>query len=90
LEGVDEYSRNCKSTSGCSGAVGNGMEAVRRMKDANVGAVVVLDGEVLQRMFSERDLMLRIVLGKKDPEKTAVQGCDDNRLHRNPQGHATR
>jgi CBS domain-containing protein len=48
-------------------------EAVRRMKDANVGAVVVLDGEVLQGMFSERDVMLRIVLERKDPEKTTVK-----------------
>lgn len=49
------------------------MDAVRRMKDANVGAVVVLDGEVLQGMFSERDVMLRIVLEKRDPEKTRVK-----------------
>jgi CBS domain-containing protein len=49
------------------------MEAVRRMKDANVGAVAVLDGEVLQGMFSERDVMLRIVLEKRDPETTMVK-----------------
>jgi CBS domain-containing protein len=49
------------------------MDAVRRMKDANVGAVVVLDGEVLQGMFSERDVVLRIVLEKKDPEKTTLK-----------------
>jgi CBS domain-containing protein len=49
------------------------MEAVRKMNDANVGAVVVLDAGVLQGMFSERDVMLRIVLEKKDPEKTAVK-----------------
>ena len=49
------------------------MDAVRRMKEANVGAVVVLDGEVLQGMFSERDVMLRIVLEKRDPEKTTVK-----------------
>jgi CBS domain-containing protein len=44
-------------------------EAVRRMKDANVGAVVVLDGEVLQGMFSERDALLRIVLEKRIPKR---------------------
>jgi CBS domain-containing protein len=49
------------------------MEAVRRMKDTNVGAVVVSENGVLQGMFSERDVMLRIVLEKKDPEKTAVK-----------------
>ena len=49
------------------------MEAVRTMNDANVGAVVVLNGGVLQGMFSERDVMLRIVLEKRDPEKTMVK-----------------
>jgi CBS domain-containing protein len=49
------------------------MEAVNRMKENNVGAVAVLDTGVLQGMFSERDAMLRIVLTKKDPEKTAVK-----------------
>jgi CBS domain-containing protein len=49
------------------------MEAVRRMKDTNVGALVVLENGVLQGMFSERDVMLRIVLEKRDPEKTAVK-----------------
>ena len=49
------------------------LEAVRRMKDADVGAVVVLDGEKLQGMFSERDVMLRIVLEGRDPETTMVK-----------------
>jgi len=49
------------------------LEAVRRMKDANVGAVVVLDGEILHGMFSERDVMLRIVLEGKNPETTMVK-----------------
>jgi len=48
------------------------LEAVKRMKDANVGAVVVLDGEVLQGMFTERDVMLRIVLEGRDPRTTRV------------------
>ena len=49
------------------------MEAVRKMKEVNVGAVIVLDNGVLQGMFSERDVMLRIVFEKKDPEKTRVK-----------------
>jgi CBS domain-containing protein len=49
------------------------MEAVRKMRDANVGAVVVLDGGELQGMFSERDVLLRIVLEKRDPETTVVK-----------------
>jgi CBS domain-containing protein len=49
------------------------MEAVRKMNDANVGAVVVLDGGVVRGMFSERDIMLRIVLENKDPRTTLVK-----------------
>ena len=49
------------------------MEAARKMNDANVGAVVVFDGEVLRGMFSERDVMLRIVLENKDPQTTVVK-----------------
>jgi CBS domain-containing protein len=49
------------------------MDAVRKMRDANVGAVVVLDGGELQGMFSERDVLLRIVLEKRDPETTVVK-----------------
>ena len=49
------------------------MEAARKMNDANVGAVVVLDGGVVQGMFSERDVMLRIVLENKDPQTTVVK-----------------
>jgi CBS domain-containing protein len=49
------------------------LEAVRRMKAANVGAVAVVDDGTLQGMFSERDVMLRVVLEKKDPERTAVK-----------------
>ena len=49
------------------------MDGVKKMRDANVGAVVVLDNGVLQGMFSERDVMLRIVLEKRDPEKTKVK-----------------
>src|SRR5262245_7353836 len=68
-----EYSQNRQSTSGCGLAVYQRHGSVKKMKDANVGAVVVLDKGVLQGMFSERDVMLRIVFEKKDPEKTAVK-----------------
>ena len=51
------------------------MEAIRRMEKADIGAVVVLDGnDQLQGTFTERDVMLRIVLPKKDPETTEMSG----------------
>jgi CBS domain-containing protein len=49
------------------------MEAVRKMKDNEIGAVAVLDDGILRGMFSERDVMLRIVLEKKNPAKTTVR-----------------
>jgi CBS domain-containing protein len=49
------------------------MEAVRTMDQESIGAVVVMDGNVLVGMFSERDLMLRVVFEKRDPEQTQIR-----------------
>ena len=48
------------------------MEAVRTMDQESIGAVAVTDGNVLVGIFSERDLMLRVVSGKRDPEHTRI------------------
>jgi CBS domain-containing protein len=48
------------------------MDAAKRMKDSNVGAVAVLDREVLKGIFSERDLMLRVVLEHRNANETRV------------------
>jgi len=44
----------------------------RRMADVHVGAIVVLRDGQLRGVFSERDLMLRVVLQRLDPEDTPV------------------
>lgn len=50
------------------------MKAIRKMEKVGVGAVVVLDeNERLQGTFTERDVMLRIVLDRKDPETTDMK-----------------
>ena len=46
---------------------------VRRMAEIHVGAILVLEGEQLRGVFSERDLMKRVVLERLDPEVTAVK-----------------
>jgi CBS domain-containing protein len=46
---------------------------VRRMAEIHVGAILVLEGEQLRGVFSERDLMRRVVLEKLDPESTPVK-----------------
>ena len=46
---------------------------VRRMAEIRVGAILVFEGEQLRGVFSERDLMKRVVLERLDPELTLVK-----------------
>jgi CBS domain-containing protein len=48
------------------------MEAVQIMDRESIGAVAVVQGNRLVGMFSERDLMLRVVSERQDPERTLV------------------
>ena len=48
------------------------LEAVRRMDEANTGSVVVLEKTRLVGIFTERDLMRRVVLPRRDVESTRV------------------
>ncbi len=48
-------------------------DVVRQMAEYQVGAILVLDGETLKGVFSERDLMKRVVLARLDPERTLVR-----------------
>jgi CBS domain-containing protein len=47
-------------------------QVARRMADLHVGAILVLNGEKLRGVFSERDLMKRVVLESRDPSVTPV------------------
>jgi CBS domain-containing protein len=46
--------------------------AVRTMTDRNIGAVAVVESGVLAGIFSERDLMSRVVAAGLDPDATNV------------------
>jgi CBS domain-containing protein len=48
-------------------------KVARRMADLQVGAILVLSGGELRGVFSERDLMKRVVLEKRDPATTPVR-----------------
>ena len=48
------------------------LEAARRMARRNYGAVLVVEGEALLGIFTERDLAFRVVARKLDPAKTTV------------------
>jgi CBS domain-containing protein len=48
------------------------MDAIREMVARNVSATVVLDGERLVGVFTERDVVKRVVLEKRDAATTPV------------------
>ncbi len=47
-------------------------QVARQMVQLHVGAIVVLENRQLRGVFSERDLMTRVVLERLDPEATPV------------------
>jgi CBS domain-containing protein len=49
------------------------MDAVRTMYREHIGAVAVTEQGKLSGIFTERDLMLRVVLPKRDPDRTSVR-----------------
>ena len=48
-------------------------DVARIMADLHVGAILVFSGDELCGVFSERDLMKRVVLERRDPEQTPVR-----------------
>ena len=49
------------------------IEAIRTMAGEKVGSVVVVDEGRLAGIFSERDVMFRVVMEGRDPERTLVE-----------------
>ncbi len=47
-------------------------DVARQMAELHVGAILVLNRGSLRGLFSERDLMRRVVLERLDPERTPV------------------
>ena len=54
------------------GAGATVLEAAKFMTEHKVGAVLVLDGERIEGMFSERDILQRVVAEGHDPAHTRV------------------
>jgi len=57
------------------------MEAVELMAAARVGSVLVVDNDHLEGIFSERDVMLRVVMEHRDPLKTEVEEVMTSPIH---------
>jgi len=49
------------------------LEAIQIMDLENIGAVAVVEAGGLCGIFSERDVMLRVLLGKRVPEQTRIR-----------------
>lgn len=47
-------------------------EAATAMREAKVGAIMVLDGPKLAGIFTERDALYRVMAAAKDPRKTKL------------------
>ncbi len=47
-------------------------EACRAMTENRVGAILVMDGETLEGIFTERDALNRVLAEGRDPETTRV------------------
>ncbi|MCX6631638.1 MAG: CBS domain-containing protein [Candidatus Solibacter sp.] len=47
-------------------------EVARIMTDLHVGAILVFNGDQLRGVFSERDIMKRVIVGRCDPDRTPV------------------
>jgi CBS domain-containing protein len=44
----------------------------RKMAELNIGAIIVMENGRLSGVFSERDLLTRVILNRLDPEATPV------------------
>lgn len=47
-------------------------EVAHRMAELHVGAILVMDGGDLKGIFSERDFLVRVIVGGRDPVSTTV------------------
>ena len=56
-------------------------EAVELMAAARIGSVLIEDNGRVAGIFSERDVMLRVVLEKRDPKTTLVEEVMTTPVH---------
>lgn len=48
------------------------IEAVQKMNQHKVGAILVMDGDQLSGIFTERDVLTRVIAGSLDPKTTPL------------------
>jgi CBS domain-containing protein len=57
------------------------IDAVNMMNDHHVGSVLVCEGGDPVGVFSERDVLVRVVAAQRDPRQTLVRDVMTTRLH---------
>jgi CBS domain-containing protein len=57
------------------------IDAVHMMNDHHVGSVLVCEGGDPVGVFSERDVLVRVVAAQRDPRRTLVRDVMTTRLH---------
>lgn len=63
------------------GPLGTVIDAVHVMNDHHVGSVLVMEGGEPVGIFSERDVLVRVVAAHRDPRQTLVRDVMTTRLH---------
>jgi CBS domain-containing protein len=63
------------------GPLGTVIDAVNVMNDHHVGSVLVMEGGYPVGIFSERDVLVRVVAAHRDPRQTLVRDVMTTRLH---------
>jgi CBS domain-containing protein len=48
-------------------------EVAQRMRDQDIGAVLVTEGDQLRGLVTDRDLVVRVIAERKDPADTTVR-----------------
>jgi CBS domain-containing protein len=48
-------------------------EVAQRMRDEDIGAVLVTEGDQLRGLVTDRDLVVRVIAERKDPADTTVR-----------------
>ena len=57
------------------------IDAVNTMNDHHIGSVLVCDGGYPVGVFSERDVLVRVVAAQRDPRQTLVRDVMTTRLY---------
>lgn len=60
------------------------LDAARMMRDRNVGSILVMQGDMLLGIVSERDLAFRLVAEGLDPADTALSAIMSAEIHSLP------